>query len=321
MNDLNKTDSASFDEIFDFLAEKQAFSNYVIPPVLVAGATIASAIFGGISAINSFKRINNLKLINKKLTEIINLQYAILKAIKDLGVQFKIDLERAFIKDIELELRAYQLSFENLIDILIEKDGRLVFPVSTINYQSRLENLIWKSQDLSNKLSGYGPVTHYAFFASISFIDVMFKIANLDYEYRVSYFNQKKVKIQEFQRHFEDKSKQLNTKLTKLQETGEIDGSKIVYRGPTVYYPMVEMRGNIIEGYECRGWIPAEQRVPAFISAQKFERIPAVKKYLNNAKKYHETIEIKDIMDNQVLSIFPIILKETSALISTYSNS
>ena len=306
--------NSSIEEISYFLqSERYDFLWPEIPPELVAGATVASAIFGGISAINSFRQVSELKEINQKLDKIIALQYEILKAIKDLSIQFRIDLEKAFIKDIELELKAYQQSFVTLTDVMIQRGNRIIFPRNGPDYQARLEDLMWKVQDLSNKLKGYGPVTHYALFTSIGLLETMFKVANVDFKYRQSFLKQNLITVLEFETYFKNKSDELLNQSTEFYNKNKIDGIKSIVGGQFgLDYPFTEIKGNPKDGFHSRTWVREKQEKPEFR--------PVIKgPYYDIQVQYNEMVSRHIKFKDGVIPIFDIISKELNKLILLYN--
>lgn len=293
-----------------------------IDPNLVAAATVGSAAFGAISAINSFRQVSELKAINAKLDKIIDLQVLTIKAIKDLGIQFRIDLEDAFIKDVELELKSCHQSFKTLTDVMIERDEGILFPSGGPDYQQRLESLMWKTQDLTNKLAGYGHPTHQALFASMIILDSMFKVARVDRRYRIAYLNQRAADIsgfeQTFLRHQQSIIKENDLLWTKEAITGIKDIDTGHNSDPNA--PYFQVRGNPRDGFEMRGWIRTSQPAPDFVRVSDLPK-PQENHWFQIQTHFRQNASNAEGMKVGVLALITNVKTSTSDLIKIYETA
>ena len=235
-----------------------------IPPNLVAAANVGSAVFGAISAYNSFRQLAELRDINSKLDRVIGLQLETLQAIKNLGIQFRQDLEAAFIRDLDLELKANQQSFAALTSVLQETRRGLRFPTGGPNYAQRLEDLMFKTQDFTNKLALYGPATYQALVVNVALVETMFKIAGVDLAYRVAFHEQRIVDYAAFRGHYSSIHSGLSASNTELYAANSGESIRL-YSFPdpnSVDFRLVvfEARGNPADSYQARQLLCTGQR-------------------------------------------------------------
>ncbi len=175
------------------------------PPNMVSAATVGGGIFGGISSINSFRQVSELKEINGKLDTVISLQYQTLKELRAMGIQFRIDLTEESMINVQRALEARHLSFKQLTGVFEVKNGIVAVRASQPgepNYKKRLEDLMWGVQDYSNELSLFGPGGHMALYSSISLLDTIFKVGQVDNTVRLSFLRTRKKDIEKFLEEF-----------------------------------------------------------------------------------------------------------------------
>jgi len=113
---------------------------------------------------------------------------------------------------------------------------------------------MWKTQNLSNKLAGYGHATHQCLFASIIILDAMFKLTKVDFPYRISYLKQRLEDISNIESKFEAHIGTLINSNENLCVTESINGLRVeTLSGPAdMGYPSGEIRGNPKDGFEFR---------------------------------------------------------------------
>lgn len=233
---------------------RQLFGEWLpdLDPRLVDAATVGGAVFGAISAYNSFRQVDELKSINSKLDTVIDLQLKTLQAIKDLGVQFRIDLEQAFIRDIDFELRGYQQSFDTLISVMKETDSGIEFPTGGPDYGRRLQDLMFTTQDLVNKLSQYGPATYQGLLANVALVEAMFKVAGIDQAYRRKFHLQRLADYERFDGAIRPVRDEADRSIKKLMDTMSYSAPARFQRMENTIWIVYEILGNPRDGFQCR---------------------------------------------------------------------
>lgn len=223
-----------------------------IDPKLVDAATVGGAVFGAISAYNSFRQVDELKRINSKLDTVIDLQLKTLQAIKDLGVQFRADLEHAFIRDIDFELRGYRQSFDTLVAVMKETATGIEFPTGGPDYAGRLQDLMFKTQDLVNKLSQYGTATYQGLLANVALVESMFKVARIDHAYRRTFHTQRLADYDRFQVSVRSVRDPIDASNKRMMSDYSFPSATRFQRYENTLWIVYEVRGNPHDGFESR---------------------------------------------------------------------
>lgn len=156
-------------------------------PEIATGFTIIGGAGSALSAINSFRQVGELKDINRKMSTMIELQHKTLSAIIQLGIKFEADLENAFIKHVEVELKS---NLNHFVDLCSALNENLEFPSSGYNYNERLAELTQRTEILTGMLTEYGAGAYQTMFVSCCMVDCMFKLLNVDMNHRSSFFEQ-----------------------------------------------------------------------------------------------------------------------------------
>lgn len=303
----------------DKITEIQAKSIVpLIDPTIVAAAQVGSAVFGAISAANSFRQVAELKEINKNLKVMISLQKKTLLAIKDLGIKFERDLERAFIRDTENELNAYFQTYNTISNALVETSDGLKFPDDGPNYKDALEDIMWKSITLTNKLAEYGTIAYNGVVAGIGIVESMFKIINLSHASRRSFLEDKLPLFKETSIFFDNENKLIKTKQSEVFSNNSYTEDNFLIVDYGAPYPRFKLKGNPKEGYhacfigsgttQCVGeWNPVNMNSEQVCKNPKFSETCR----LVNAHKNYIKLDISK--DNLTNVIIPSILDFTSS--------
>lgn len=184
-----------------------------------------------------FKLLNEYKDLNSKLGTVIRLQKGVLYEFGKIGIKLEKRLRQALINDIELDLRARYDSFLPLQSVLIQKGDKLMLPSSKIRfYSKRLEDLIFDTEDLCNKLVGYGSATYQTQFASMCLLDSMYKIIEVDKPYRRAHF--------QLRANNADRYIAKYTKLLKALKSKKGRGRKVTEREFTASWKYWRSRNN-----------------------------------------------------------------------------
>jgi hypothetical protein len=286
-----------------------------IDPNLAAAATIGGAVFGAISAYNSFRQVAELKEINSKLDKVIGLQLQTLEAIKALGIQFRADLEQAFVRDLNLELKAYQQSFVTLTSVLKERQGGVHFPTGGPDYRRRLEDLMFKVQDFTNKLALYGPATYQALLVNAALLESMFKVARVDTTYRRAFHEQRMIDYKEFESHFvgvNDNLRESNKAI--FEQTAGLHRSGSMH--PDWGVMIWEIQGNPVDGFQERLFQGTQTNLPPF---RPLSNHPEASNYLSAQNTYRQAAYQGEAIQKTVFPLFASMKTSTTKLLAAYT--
>jgi hypothetical protein len=165
-------------------------------------------------------------------------------------------------------------------------------------------------------LAGYGHPTHQALFASMAVLDSMFKVARVDYKYRVSYLAQRAIDIANFQAAFEGHQRALSESNAALYAAEAISGVRGIPSGPPgMGYPYAEVRGNPRDGFEWRAWIRESQPVPPFRPVSEH---PVSNRWLQIQNEFRSNETKIEGMKQGVLTFVENVRASTNNLIALY---